>query len=348
MSIADYFTKRTGPAPPPAPAPAPIIVPANTYNGPVTINNYAAPVHMAEPTQSSRHPEKKKRKRKRKTERKRRGKQERKEEDSIEEDKPVFYRENGLVYIPFKLGKCLPYKKHGKKMEIQTHAIVDEGVYDKMVKLNNSKQKRAWRKATAHENKSGCLKQVQLGITESATGLLKIWTSENTKRATKEIHLIIFRVMGVLTDEHFDDEGHLKGGYSVDHDDNNPANNRLSNLRLVRKAVNSMLKSDGNQVGFNKRDKKYEFKLPMHNHFVDNDLELSEEMIACKYDKGVTRNTIATEEEAIAEKKRAGIAMLNQLKKLEPEIFIAYKYSGSQASPRVQFSMEAELRALFS
>ena len=243
----------------------------------------------------------------------------------------------------------------------QTHAVVDTWILDKLKKLNNGRKyggKPAWSSATAEERRNkkdgvyyglGTLANVKLKVSRKAKGVLKPYRGKMMK-----LHHLVLLVTEVLLPGYV--LGTNTGQKSCDHEDENPANNLVSNLRIVRAEVNNMRKgitasgirpTNGNQLYFN---------LPLHKFFMNKDqfVSISSEMKACGYGAktrtGNFREKIHKRSRRACEvaKSAAARAVLKHLQATESDIFDAIKYSGDPAKPREEFSMLKELQTAFA
>ena len=230
----------------------------------------------------------------------------------------------------------LPMSQSGKSRDgkMRTHMAVERFVYDLISKDWNLRYGMKLTKVTSDVATSGKLVKTEVRVPKNASGPF------TQISGTQKFHNILLRAVGVINDKNSKTIGKGTGKYSIDHKDGDPSNNRLSNLRLVRDEINSVLKSTGTS-GIRKYYKKFRVDLPMYTTFKKQNL--SEEMKACGYDKKSWK-LVATRAAAEAAKKRAGLAAFNQLKLIEPSIFNAYRFSGDLNDPITTFSIEQEVR----
>jgi len=155
----------------------------------------------------------------------------------------------------------------------QTHAVVDTWAWDKLKKLNNGRcGMKCWESAYAVENRKkkdgvyhglGTLARVLLKVSPNAKGVLKPYRDK-----PKKLHHLVLLVTEVLLPG--DVLGNETGQKSCDHEDENPANNLVSNLRIVRHELNIM--RQGNTAsGITPDGNQFYFNLPMHTTFMKKD-----------------------------------------------------------------------------
>jgi len=240
----------------------------------------------------------------------------------------------------------------------QTHAVVDTWAWDKLKKLNNGRfGMKCWKSATAVENRKkkdgvwhglGTLSCVQLQVSKKAKGVLKPYRGKPMK-----LHHLVLLVTEVLLPGYV--LGNETGQKNCDHEDENPANNLVSNLRIVRHELNSMRKgitASGIKPDWN----QFRFGLPMYTTFMKKDqfASISSEMKACGYGEktrtGKFRQTIRKRSRRACKvaKSAAARAVLKHLQAIESDIFDAIKYSGNPAKPREEFSILSELQTAFA
>ena len=243
---------------------------------------------------------------------------------------------------------------------VQTHAVVDTWAWDKLKKLNNGGPyggKPAWSSASAQEKREkkdgvyyglGTLARVLLRVSRKAKGVLKPYRGKSMK-----LHHLVLLVTEVLLPGYV--LGSKTGQKNCDHEDENPANNLVSNLRIVRHELNSMRKgitASGIKPDWN----QFRFGLPMYTTFMKKDqfASISSEMKACGYGEktrtGKFRQTIRKRSRRACKvaKSAAARAVLAHLQATEPDIFDAIKYSGDPAKPRKEFSILKELQAAYA
>jgi len=241
----------------------------------------------------------------------------------------------------------------------QTHAVVDTWAWDKLKKLNNGRcGMKCWKSATAKEVRKkkdgvyhglGTLEHVELKVSRKAKGVLKSYRGKPML-----LHHLVLLVTEVMLPGYV--LGSKTGQKSCDHEDENPANNLISNLRIVRAEVNSMRKGITASGVTPTNGNQFEFNLPMHTTLMKKDLyaSISSEMKRCGYGEktrtGTFRYKIRKRSRRACEvaKSAAARAVLKHLQATEVDIFDAIKYSGDPAKPREEFSMLEELQAAFA
>ena len=221
---------------------------------------------------------------------------------------------------------------------IVKNAILDKEVAFELFRLNKGISKSEWKTMSETQKRkkgykgvsskvttTGRLEQCQVHISVHAIGPLR------SKGVSYKIslHKAIALVTGLLHAGNINDlrgSGKKGGKYSLDHGNENPADNRLQNLRLIRHTLNAMRQSDVYSVTPHYR--KYRFGKPMFNYINSNYTkeEISDELryefeYVKKYTNNINDNTQYTREGAVARKRAMTLAVLAFLREKEPELF---------------------------
>ena len=197
---------------------------------------------------------------------------------------------------------------------VQTHCTFDRWVWREMSRMNENlkdlEQPRFWMKVTAVANNGNvekCFLRISLKAVEKFSEF---------KKTTVTVHKLALIAAGVVPWNI--KLGSEYGEYSIDHADSNPANNILSNLRVLRHEINGMRKS-GTMSGHCKNRKKFAYGKPMFDYLREHfGSELSQELLDLGYDgKSQVKSPSKPLYESQKLKSKMGLAVLRFLKEKE-------------------------------
>jgi hypothetical protein len=131
----------------------------------------------------------------------------------------------------------------------------------KLRALNNAPG--TWKRAVANE-RGGILTDCQWGVSRKAVGLLAPYRGK-----VKYVHQLVALVTGLMLPDTVYGTG--RGGLTIDHKDENPANNAATNLRCMRTELNLARQAKSGSVHKKTPGTRWTFRKPFFNYIARNE-----------------------------------------------------------------------------